>query len=69
MTSFGRILLDGTAAALIATAAAAAPGDRGRDKVAVAIRQGHDASIERLRQWIALPTIANMNINHREGAE
>ena len=26
-------------------------------------------SIERLREWIALPTIANMGINHREGAE
>ena len=34
-----------------------------------AIRAGHEASIERLREWIALPTIANMNINHREGAE
>ena len=26
-------------------------------------------AIERLRQWIALPTIANMGINHQEGAE
>ena len=72
MSSFGRILLGGTAAALIATGAApaaAAPGDPGRDKVASAIRKGHDASVERLRQWIALPTIANMNLNHREGAE
>ena len=34
-----------------------------------AIKADHDASIERLREWIALPTIANMNINHREGAE
>ena len=72
MSSFGRILLGGTAAALIATGAApaaAAPSDPGRDKVASAIRKGHDASVERLRQWIALPTIANMNLNHREGAE
>ena len=27
------------------------------------------ASGERLRQWIALPTIANMGINHAEGAD
>jgi acetylornithine deacetylase/succinyl-diaminopimelate desuccinylase-like protein len=71
MTNFGRILLSG--AALIATSAvspaAAAPSDPGRAKVVSAIRAGHGASIERLRQWIALPTIANMNINHREGAE
>ena len=73
MTSLGRIWLSGTAAAVLiltgAAPAAAAPGDPGRDKVASAIRQGHDATVERLRQWIALPTIANMNLNHREGAE
>ena len=69
MTSFGRILLGGTAAALLATTAAAAPGDPGRAKVVSAIRAGHGAAVERLRQWIALPTIANMNLNHREGAE
>ncbi|MEO6582335.1 MAG: M20/M25/M40 family metallo-hydrolase [Sphingomicrobium sp.] len=71
MTDIGRILLCGTAA-LIATAAApvaAAPNDPGRAKVLTAIRAGHGASVERLRQWIALPTIANMNLNHREGAE
>jgi len=47
----------------------AKPGDPGRDKVVAAIRADHDAAIERLRDWIKLPTIANMNINHREGAE
>ncbi len=45
------------------------PGDPGREKVVAAIKADHDASIERLREWIKLPTIANMNINHREGAE
>ena len=50
-------------------AASAAPGDPGRDKVALAINANHDASLKRLRDWIKLPTIANMNINHREGAE
>ena len=50
-------------------AASAAPGDPGRDKVALAINANHDASLKRLRDWIKLQTIANMNINHREGAE
>lgn len=52
-----------------AAAAIASPGDPGRDKVAAAIKANHDASLSRLREWIKLPTIANMNINHREGAE
>ena len=49
--------------------AAAAPNDPGRAKVAASIRTSHDANVERLRDWIKLPTIANMGINHREGAE
>ena len=52
-----------------AAAASAAPGDPGRDKVVTAIKANHDGSLKRLRDWIKLPTIANMNINHREGAE
>jgi len=51
------------------SAATAKPGDPGRAKVVAAIQADHDSSIQRLREWIALPTIANMNINHREGAE
>ena len=39
------------------------------DKVASAIRADQAPAIERLRQWIALPTIANMNVNHQEGAD
>ena len=63
-------MLTGGAAIALATAPAAAkPGDPGRDKVVAAIKADHDGSIERLREWIKLPTIANMNINHREGAE
>ena len=59
-----------TALALaLAAPVAAKPGDPGRDKVAAAIRADHDAAIERLRGWIKLPTIANMGINHQEGAE
>src|SRR5690349_17928219 len=52
-----------------AAAANAAPEDPGREKVAATIKANHDASLTRLREWIKLPTIANMNINHREGAE
>ena len=61
------------AALLLAGASAvpalAAPGDPGRDKVAAAVSANHDASVEQLRDWIKLPTIANMGVNHREGAE
>ena len=58
------------ALALVAAGPATAkPGDPGREKVVAAIKADHDASIERLRKWIALPTIANMGINHKEGAE
>ena len=56
-------------ALVVAGPAAAKPGDPGREKVVAAIKADHDASIERLRKWIALPTIANMGINHKEGAE
>ncbi|HTG63923.1 MAG TPA: M20/M25/M40 family metallo-hydrolase, partial [Sphingomicrobium sp.] len=49
--------------------AVAKPRDPGRDKVVAAIKADHDASIERLRDWIKLPTIANMGINHKEGAD
>jgi acetylornithine deacetylase/succinyl-diaminopimelate desuccinylase-like protein len=65
-----RTMLWGAAAgALLASApVAAAPRDAGRDKVAAAIRADHDSAIKKLREWIALPTIANMNLNHNEGA-
>ncbi|MDQ3074797.1 MAG: M20/M25/M40 family metallo-hydrolase [Pseudomonadota bacterium] len=63
-------ILAGTALALMAIAPApAAPGDVGRDRVVAAIRADHDASVERLRDWIKLPTIANMGLNHKEGAD
>ena len=34
-----------------------------------AIRADEKPAIEKLRQWIALPTIANMGMNHAEGAD
>ena len=59
-----------TALALVTAAPVAAKsGDPGRDKVAAAIRADHAASIERLRKWIALPTIANMKMNTPAGAD
>ncbi|HET9398022.1 MAG TPA: twin-arginine translocation pathway signal protein, partial [Sphingomicrobium sp.] len=64
------IIFAATALALsIASAGIAKPGDPGRNKVVAAIQGDKPAAIERLREWIKLPTIANMNINHREGAE
>lgn len=65
-----KLMLAATAIAVaLPTTAAARPGDPGREKVVAAIRADRDAAVERLRDWIKLPTIANMGINHREGAE
>src|SRR6476620_6025421 len=68
----GRALLSvGTilSAGIAVVPASAAPNDPGRDKVATQIHANHDQSVQRLRDWIKLPTIANMGINHKEGAE
>jgi len=67
MSSLVRALAFGVL--LNATSAMAAPGDPGRNKVAAAVRANHNAEVQRLRDWIALPTIANMNLNHQQGAE
>jgi acetylornithine deacetylase/succinyl-diaminopimelate desuccinylase-like protein len=56
-------------AGVLAAPASAAPKDPGRAKVAAQIHANHDRSVQRLRDWIKLPTIANMGINHKEGAE
>lgn len=71
MTGSKLIIYGASALALGATSvpALASKGDPGREKVVAAIEADHDASVDRLRDWIKLPTIANMNINHREGAE
>ena len=57
------------ALAFVAAPAGAAQGDASRDKVVAAIKADKDGSIERLREWIALPTIANMGVNTPKGAE
>jgi acetylornithine deacetylase/succinyl-diaminopimelate desuccinylase-like protein len=46
-----------------------APQRDARTRVVDAIHADHPAAIERLREWIALPTIANMDVNTVEGAE
>src|SRR5688572_16754500 len=45
----------------------AAPGDR--DKVIGQITAQHDAMLRKLREWIALPSIAAENIGYPAGAE
>lgn len=63
------VLLAAASLSFLPVSASAAPGDPGRDKVVAAIHADKAASVDRLKQWIALPTIANMNLNHKEGAE
>ena len=62
----------GTAAlafAFMAIPAGAAQDDARREKVVAAIKTDRNGAIERLREWIALPTIANMGVNTPKGAE
>lgn len=63
----------GSAAALVmlasAVPSAATPDSADRQKVVAEIAPNHGEAVERLREWIALPTIANMGLNHAEGAE
>ena len=56
-------------AALAVSPVQAAQDAGSRGKVVAAIAPNHAEAVERLRTWIALPTIANMGLNHSEGAE
>ena len=47
----------------------AAPQAAEKEKIAAAIKADQAAAIERLRAWIALPTVANMGLNTPQGAE
>jgi acetylornithine deacetylase/succinyl-diaminopimelate desuccinylase-like protein len=49
------------------TAGLAAPADR--DAVVAHIARQHEATVQMLRDWIALPSIAAENLNYPEGAE
>jgi len=70
---FDRHLILGGAAALALAFAvspiAAARSNPGQEKVVAAVKAGKDDAVERLRAWIALPTIANMGVNTPQGAE
>jgi acetylornithine deacetylase/succinyl-diaminopimelate desuccinylase-like protein len=57
------------AAFILSTPVMAAPSAKDRAALATAVKAGHATSVKRLQDWIALPTIANMNMNHQEGAE
>ncbi|MCL6684774.1 M20/M25/M40 family metallo-hydrolase [Sphingomonas alba] len=57
------------AAAVLSTPVVAAPSAKDRAALSGAVKAAHATSVKRLQNWIALPTIANMGINHKEGAE
>lgn len=62
-----RLMLAGGAAALIAPSALAQSGDM--TAIRAAAEKGFDASVARIRDWIANPSIAAENYKMREGAE
>ncbi len=62
-------MLTGAAVTMVPGAGWAAPNDPGRNKVVAAAEASHDEAIARLREWIALPTIANMGLNTPKGAD
>ena len=47
----------------------AAPSAKDKSAIAAAVHAGHDATVKRLQDWIALPTIAAEKSNDPEGAE
>ena len=57
------------AAAVVSTPVIAAPSAKDKAALSTAVKAGHATAVKRLQDWIALPTIANMGINHKEGAE
>ena len=62
-------LLSGVAALAIAAAVPLSASAAPRDEVIAEITPNRDEALDRLKKWIALPTIANMGVNHAEGAE
>ena len=66
-----RMLLKGAAAAGAALATPAAAIAAGGDTAAIrkAITAGHEASVQRLRDWIALPSIAAENRSMEDGCK
>ena len=66
-----RQVLGGTiaGAGLLATPAIALGADSDAGKLAKAVTAGHDAAVQRLRDWLALPSIAAENRNYPAGPE
>ncbi|MFD1612052.1 M20/M25/M40 family metallo-hydrolase [Sphingomonas tabacisoli] len=65
-----RALLQGAAAGAAFLAPGAALAQSGDEKaIRAAVERGHDASIKRLQEWIALPSIAAENRDMQKGAE
>jgi len=69
-----RRLILATTVVLALTVGATSPSATARDnpgraKVVAALQADREASLERLRAWIALPTVANMGVNTPQGAE
>jgi acetylornithine deacetylase/succinyl-diaminopimelate desuccinylase-like protein len=53
----------------VAVAGPGFPAQNGRDSVVAEIARQHDATIQSLREWIALPSIAAENLNYPQGSE
>jgi len=64
-----KFMLLAAVAAVLSSPVLAAPTPKEQAALAGAVKAGHAASVKRLQDWIALPTIANMGMNHKEGAE
>ena len=64
-----RTILKGAAAAAALLAPGAALAQDDRDSIRAAVDAGFEAAVERIRQWIALPTIAAERLNIEEGAD
>jgi len=67
--TLNRRLLAGTVAILAGVALTGTATAAPKDEVIAEIAPNHQEALDRLTKWIALPTIANMGVNHQEGAE
>ena len=68
-SSFRRIATVALLAALLSMPALAFAAEADMGAIRREVAEQHDASIQRLKDWIALPSIAAEDLNSREGAE
>lgn len=64
-----RAVLQGAAAGAAILSAPAIAQSSEMDAIRAAVEKGHDASIKRLQEWIALPSIAAENRDMQKGAD